>query len=263
MMPSRLDALVERRLLVNYRVDPDVAARLVPTPFRPQLVRGWAVAGVCLIRLGRLRPPGLPGVVGLRSENAAHRFAVEWDGERDGHTTGVYIPRRDTATWLNAAAGGRLFPGEHHRARFTADERASRLRVAFTSADGTAVDVAVMVGDEPELGPSALFADLADASAFFEGSPQGWSARNRADRYDGVALRTDAWQVTPVRVESVRSTYFDDPDRFPPGSAVLDAALLMRDVPVRWQALAPVAALRPDDGATRHGPERRTLDHAD
>jgi hypothetical protein len=241
MMPSRLDALVERRLLVNYRVDPDVAARLVPAPFRPQLVNGWAVAGVCLIRLGRLRPPGVPGVVGLRSENAAHRFAVEQDGP-DGTTTGVYIPRRDTAAWVTAAAGGRLFPGEHHRARFTVDESAERLRVGFTSGDGTAVDVAVAVDAEPELGPSALFADVAEASAFFEGSPQGWSATGRADRYDGVALRTDAWQVTPVRVESVRSTYFEGPDRFPPGSAVLDAALLMRDIPVRWQALAPVAA---------------------
>src|SRR5918994_3377976 len=167
MMPSRLDALVERRLLVNYRVDPDVAARLVPTPFRPQLVRGWAVAGVCLIRLGRLRPPGLPGVVGLRSENAAHRFAVEWDGERDGHTTGVYIPRRDTATWLNATAGGRLFPGEHHRARFTVDERGSRLRVAFTSADGTAVDVAGLVGGPAGPRAPAPVSPPGGAPAFF------------------------------------------------------------------------------------------------
>jgi hypothetical protein len=239
VIPSQLDALVERRLLVNYRVDPEVAARHVPPPFRPQLRHGWAVAGVCLIRLGRVRPRGVPAVVGIRSENAAHRFAVE-RGDRDGEATGVYIPRRDTATWVNAAAGGRLFPGEHHRARFTVDEGASRLRVGFTSGDGTAVDVAVTVDDDPELGPSSLFADLAEASAFFEGSPQGWSAAGRADRYDGVALRTDAWHVTPVRVESVRSTYFDDPDRFPPGSAVLDAALLMRDTPVRWQALAPV-----------------------
>jgi hypothetical protein len=48
-------------------------------PFRPQLVHGWAVAGICLIRLGRLRPSRVPSAVGLRSENAAHRIAVEWD----------------------------------------------------------------------------------------------------------------------------------------------------------------------------------------
>lgn len=45
-----IEGTVERRLLVNYRVDPDLAAAVVPPPFRPQLVNGWAVAGICLIR---------------------------------------------------------------------------------------------------------------------------------------------------------------------------------------------------------------------
>jgi hypothetical protein len=38
-----MSSVIERRLLVNYRVDPGVAARLIPTPLRPQLVNGWAV----------------------------------------------------------------------------------------------------------------------------------------------------------------------------------------------------------------------------
>jgi hypothetical protein len=90
----KLDAVVERRLLVNYRTDPDVTGRLLPAPLRPQLHNGYAVSGICLIRLGRLRHRGLPGM-GLRSENAAHRIAVEWDTP-DGPACGVYIPRRDT-----------------------------------------------------------------------------------------------------------------------------------------------------------------------
>ena len=51
MRLPNLEGLVERRLLVNYRVDPEVATRLLPSPFRLQLVNGWAVAGICLIRL--------------------------------------------------------------------------------------------------------------------------------------------------------------------------------------------------------------------
>jgi hypothetical protein len=77
-----MSSVVERRLLVNYRVDPDTAASLVPPLMRPQLVGGWAVAGICLIRLGQVRPSWLPGWVGLRSESAAHRIAVEWDDKR-------------------------------------------------------------------------------------------------------------------------------------------------------------------------------------
>ena len=52
--------VIERRLLVNYRVDPEVVADQLPAPFEPELVNGYAVAGICLIRLGRLRPRSFP-----------------------------------------------------------------------------------------------------------------------------------------------------------------------------------------------------------
>jgi uncharacterized protein YqjF (DUF2071 family) len=231
----RISGEIERRLLVNYRVDPEVAARAVPAPFRPQLVDGHAVAGICLLRLGAIRPTRVSAAVGLRSENAAHRFAVEWDDAGRGTRTGVYVPRRDSAAWSNVVLGGRLFPGEHHHASFDVSETDDRLRVAFRADDGSAsVDVAVEVADD--LGRSSLFASLEEASAFFERGSLGYSATHRPGRYDGLVLRTSAWRVEPVRVEHARSSYFDDPGRFPPGSAVLDHALLMRRVPVVWEA---------------------------
>ncbi len=158
-------------MLVSYRFDPNVATRFLPRSVGPQLVRGWAVAGICLIRLGRLRPHGLPSAVGLRRETPT--TASPSSGARpDGPATGVYIARRDTATRLNAAAGGRLFPREHRLARFRANEAAGRVRVAFDSNDGTtAVDVTVDAA--PRLTPSALFADLAEVSSFFEDSSLG------------------------------------------------------------------------------------------
>ncbi len=139
MIRSRLSSTIERRLLVNYRVDPYVAAALLPAPLRPQLVRGQAVAGICLLRIGGVRPGWAPAATGLTSENAAHRISVEWDGP-DGVERGVYIPRRDTASRLNAFAGGRLYPGEHGRADFTVREDADAVRVAFATRDG-AVEV--------------------------------------------------------------------------------------------------------------------------
>src|SRR5215217_4728686 len=110
-----MEGVIARRLLVNYRVAPEVLARLLPAPFRPQVVGGWGVAGICLIGLRAVRPRGLPAALGLASENAAHRIAVEWD-EGGAVRHGVYIPRRDTSSRLTTALGGRLFPGVHHRA---------------------------------------------------------------------------------------------------------------------------------------------------
>jgi hypothetical protein len=57
----------------------------------------------------------------------------------------------------------------------------------------------VTVDAAPTLWPSALFADLAEASSFFKDSLHGYSATRR-DVFDGVALSTDAWQVTAARV---------------------------------------------------------------
>ena len=55
MRAPAIRAVMERRLLVNYRVDPELLAALLPAPFRPVLVAGYGVAGICLIRLGYRR----------------------------------------------------------------------------------------------------------------------------------------------------------------------------------------------------------------
>ncbi|MEV7321894.1 DUF2071 domain-containing protein [Streptomyces sp. NPDC093970] len=241
MRQPRLASVIERRLLVNYRVAPDAAERLLPRPLRPQLVHGHAVAGICLLRLGHVRPAWAPQAFGLRSENAAHRIAVEWDGP-DGVETGVYIPRRDSASRVNTWAGGRLFPGEHGRADFRVHETPGRIRVALATRDGdTRVDVTV----EPttELHGSELFGDLAEASGFFRDGAKGLSATTAGGHLDGIELRTDAWRVEAGRMRSVRSSFFEDPHRFPPGSATPDCVLIMHDVPADWRPL-PVMPLR-------------------
>src|SRR5687768_9574793 len=111
LMPT-LEGVIRRRVLVNVRVDPEVMRRHLPTPFRPKLLAGEAVAGICLIRLEGVRPRFFPFPVGIASENAAHRVAVEWEDDDGRAREGVYIPRRDSDSRVNRLAGGRLFPGE-------------------------------------------------------------------------------------------------------------------------------------------------------
>lgn len=243
MVAPQLRAEVERRLLLTWRADPEVVGRLLPAPFRPQLVDGAAVVGVCCLRLGAVRPRGLPAAVGVRAENAAHRVAVAWDDPAVGERTGVWVPQRHTASRLVALAGGRLFPGRQARARFRVEETEDRVRVEVGGADGTslAADVDVV----PELLGSALFADLDAAYRFFEAGSTGWSAggppASGAD-HDGMRLETDAWRVEACRAREVRSSLYDDPRAFPPGTARFDSALLVRRVPVTWTPLAPLPA---------------------
>src|SRR5215216_6534259 len=111
MRIPKIKGVIKRRLLINFRAAPEVIQPLLPYPFRPKLHNGWAMVGICLIRLEHIRPVALPGFLGLSSENAAHRIAVQWNDADGTLREGVYIPRRDSSSRLNQLAGGRLFPG--------------------------------------------------------------------------------------------------------------------------------------------------------
>jgi hypothetical protein len=192
---------------VNFRIEPDVIQRQLPSPFRPKLHDGHAVAGICLIRLENVRPKRFPRVLGLSSENAAHRIAVVWDDDEGPHE-GVYIPCRDTGSLINHLAGGRLFPGEHQRATFRVDDSDERIAIEMTSADGQVrLDVAGRV--TAELPTTSIFRTVREASSFFEPGAIGYSVTS-GRRLDGVVLKTHSWSVAPLTIERVNSTYFAD-----------------------------------------------------
>jgi len=175
-----IQGTIRRRILANFRIDPEVMKRELPSRFTPKLQNGCAVAGICLIRLEHVRPRAVPEIVGLSSENAAHRVAVTWD--EDGETReGVFISRRDTNSQLNQLLGGRIFPGEHHRAVFSVEESESEISLRMKSEDGSvAVEIAGCVGST--LPVNSIFSSLEEASMFFEKGSIGYSVT----RQDGL-----------------------------------------------------------------------------
>jgi hypothetical protein len=190
------------------------------------------MVGICLIRLKHVRPSFLPPWMGISSENAAHRAAVEWE---DGGVVreGVYVRRRDTSSRLNSLAGGRLFPGVHHHARFTVRETEERIAVRLRSDDGV-TDLSVCGRRSDRLPVSSVFRSLEEASAFFQRGSLGYSATADPSRFQGLELRCFSWQVEPLEVEEVRSSYFEDDSLFPRGSIEFDDALLMRGIEHEW-----------------------------
>jgi hypothetical protein len=231
-----IQGIIRRRMLVNFRVDPEVIQRQLPAKFRPKLHNDSAIAGICLIRLEQIRPIGLPSFIGLSSENAAHRIAVRWQDENGSQQEGVFIPRRDTDSLLNHVAGGRLFPGEHHHADFHVTNSSDRIDFDMKSRDGS---VAVQLRGHlaKSLPPTSKFTSLAEASNFFEPGSIGYSATRDQDRLDGIRLKTKTWQVEPLEVEHVHSSFFGDDTKFPKGSVSFDCALLMRNIEHEWHTI--------------------------
>ncbi len=148
-------AVMERRLLVSYRIEPRVLQAVLPAPFRPALADGYGVGSICLIRLAGIRPGGwLPAWP--RAEDAAHRIA-----------------------------------------------------------------------------------------------PAGYSATPVPGVFDGVTLETSYRERRPLRVDSVTSSYFDDPRLFPPGTATVDSAFVVTGL-ATWRPLAPLVA-SPGEAVLRAG----------
>ncbi len=230
--------LIDRRILVNFRVQPAVLAGLLPSPFRPQLVGGWGMAGICLIRLRQVRPGYFPRQLGIASENAAHRIAVEWE-QRGTTRQGVYVIRRDTSSHFNALSGGRLFPGRHCHARFHVREQGNDYAVALES-DDRQTRVAVRGRVAASLRQESIFGSLAAASDFFRRGSLGYSVAGKPGTFDGLELNAFSWSVSPLDVDEVKSSFFDDLANFPPGSVAFDCALLMRNIEHEWHEREPI-----------------------
>lgn len=230
-----IEGVIDRRILVNYRVDPSALESVLPDPLRPKLVKGFGVGGICLIRLKQIRPRLVPRSLGIGSENAAHRIAVTLPDGGDG----VFIPRRDTSSRLNSLVGGRLFPGRHHRSHFDVHEADGSYSLKLIDGAGQRLlSVEASVADGFPAG--SVFESLSEASCFFEAGSIGYSLTSDPAVLDGLELRTKSWRVESLSVEAVYSSYFEDTATFPEGSTQFDCALLMRGIEHEWHAQEPL-----------------------
>lgn len=229
-----LTGIIKRRILVNFRADPMVVQKILPGGLRPKTHNDQAVVGICLIRLENIRPKFVPSFVGIDSENAAHRISVEWD-ENGEIREGVYIPRRDTNSALNAFAGDKLFPGEHNRAEFRVTEDEASIDFQMRSND-TKVRVDLKGSFANDLPDSSIFGCTDDASEFFRAGSLGYSVTREGNHLDGIELETKTWEVRPLVIENVESSYYANEQMFPNGSVVFDHALIMQNIEHEWHS---------------------------
>lgn len=232
-MDSKVIGTIERRILVNYAADPEIAKSLIPSDLKLQLINGKAVVGVCLIRLTNLRPKWLPPIFGLTSENIAHRIAIEYNDDSES-ATGVYVPIRHTNSLLSTYVGSRMYPGVYKMAKFHTHETDTQHKVSAISRDKT-MSIEIDAIETSDFS-SNLFSNFDEASNFFKCSSVGFSPDRQGCELEGIELKTNKWEMTPLKVSSIRSSTYDDLKVFPKGSIEFDSALIMKDIDVTWNA---------------------------
>ncbi len=247
-----LTGTIKRRLLVNFRADPEVVQRLLPEPFTPKLQGEHALVGMCLIRFEHERPSGIPEIFGASSENAAHRFAVQWTDEAGVARTGVYISRRHTNSSINKLAGDRLLGIEHGMARFTVSDIDGNIDFDLRSRNN---DFMIRVkGHETEVFPAdSCFDSLQAAADFFEAGSLGYSPKPARSNgvirpLSGLELTMPIWKVGAFEATEARSSYFEDAAQFPAGSIAYDHTLIMRDLRHEWRSTDELAGTPRQEG---------------
>lgn len=233
--------VIKRRFLLNYRADPKVVKPLLPAPFSPKLYHGYAIVGVCLVRLESLRPRGLPAWLGVNSENAVHRIASERI-DSNGHShEGIFVVRRDTDLWLSTILPGNFSGGGYHRAQFTIEESATHVEFTCRSVDKT-TEIIFSGDDALQLPASSCFKSLQED--FFRSGNSGSSLIEDTKSLGGIALEAKEWKIRPFHINRLSCSFFNDKRRFPEGSIEFDHALVMRDVAHAWH-LEPATSRAP------------------
>lgn len=230
-----LDGIIDRRLLINYRVKPEVVKNLLPDGLEPLTINGYASAGICLLRLKHIGIKHTPRLLRINSENAAHRFLVH---DRNTNLYGVYIPRRDTDSVMNVIVAGKLFSWPHYLARFEVNEANDVYAVTMESEDGhSSLQVEAELADS--FPTDSMFGSLGYASECFRECSTGISPSSHQKRNKIIQLNTSTWTVKCLHVRHLRSSFFEERTIFPEGSICFDNALLMEGIAHEWISKHP------------------------
>lgn len=227
-----LNGTIDRRILINYRIVPSAVKSLLPPHLEPLIINGYASGGICLLRLKDIGLKHSPSFLRITSENAAHRFLVTF--KKDGRIrNGVFIPRRDTDSILNVLLAGRIFSWPHFSAIFQVGEEHGKYSVSMKSKDGhTRLKVDAQSTD---CFPSdSMFGSLEHASSCFRCCPIGISPSMKPNEFKSIELVTKTWNVKPLLVHSLKSSYFEDRSLFPHDAIHFDNALLMEEIEHEW-----------------------------
>ncbi len=234
-----IEGIIDRRILVNYRIDPHYLKKILPSPFKPRLINGYGLGGICLIRFEKMRPTWLPSIVGTSSENGTHRFCVEW--KKNGKLyNGVYVKKRFTNSRLHEFGGEKIFPGRLVFSDFKASEEKGHYSISFKSKNG---EYAYVEAYETHQFPiNSLFKTIEEASEDFRKDQIGYSPHKQKNQFKGVKLNTDNWEVSPLCLKNCKSSLFSNLDIFPTGSVEVDHVLLMKNIKHSWENVGAICS---------------------
>ena len=222
-LPS-VRALMEERLIFNYRLPAEHLEGLLPVPWlTPQLVDGSAVASVCVLRLSRIAAGSIPSFLGARSISTARRYGV-LDGRHNG-SPAVFVTERTTNSTPGSFLTGIGFSARHEYVP------------ASVHRDGWSTLVTLGAGRfHGRVAPahqwsSSLFPALESFSTFLAEGVRSYGTSRHAGRLTVLDLSKEDSGYTPLTAQEIGGSSVQP---WMEAGAVLDSAARTANSRYRW-----------------------------
>lgn len=232
--PFPVQTCFRQCFLVNFSIEPAVLAAALPTPLVPDTYGGRAWLSVVIARMERMRPVGVPGMLGITYNQVVYRAVV-----RCGDRRGVHFLRSDADSRIMAALGNAMSFFAFHHARIIFGDHAAGT-VSVRSADGTADIEARFANPRPRLPSSSAFADLDEAKQWLVELFDAFHPRTPR-LVDVVSIRRNDWRLTVVDDEIGRYAFMDGSGMFPRGTTAIDSIFAVKDLTYRWNRMTTLS----------------------
>lgn len=237
-MSPAIHGVVDHRVLVNYRVDPEDLDTALPGPFRGREVgeSGKGIGTVCLTKIENARPKFAPESVGVSVRSVTHRIYAEMETAR-GNRFCAYAPVRGVSSRFCAVVGRRALPAELDCAEFSVGERGDTQQMRV-DCGGEYASVEFRETDREEVDEDSVFYSVESASVFLCEGGVEYSPLGDGYRYGGVEFCPSERELEPVDVADARSSYFETL------GGAFDSAFRMEGIEHEWQPRRSVGKRR-------------------
>jgi hypothetical protein len=246
--PIAVRATLRECVTLTYAVPATVLRTLLPPGLRIDTLGDDGFVAVALVQTERMRPDGVPAVLGGNFFLAGYRiFATLTPGAGTSGAShlecqplalsrslrGLRILRSDTDRTLMALGGNVLTHYNYRRCRARVTTGSDTARFTVESRDGFGdVDVIVRF-DEASLPPGSPFASMREARRFAGPLPFTFDYEDATHSIIAIEGRRTNWRPAPVGVVVQRLTFFGQP-AFAGCVPRLAAAFRVRDVEYHW-----------------------------
>jgi len=230
--PFQMETTFRTCFLVNFGMEPDLLASLLPSPITPDVHNNEAFLSIVISDLRDMRPTFLPKGLGFNFAQIVYRAIVTCNGER-----GVHFLRSDADNRIMCLTGN-LFSFFHfNHAKISYFRNQDQHCIDVKTRDGVA-DISAEYGIQKstnETPASSVFSSLEDAKHFFAelyvafSTLPGYTTAVRIDRTN--------WDVSFVSDKKATYSFMNGSSYFPKGSTRLDSIFYVEDLFYHWHVL--------------------------